>query len=105
MKKHDTIRCSSKYDVRITLQNLGLAGFHAVAGGQDGLTLTITEVPETEYLVQAWSDDDTQHAYCSTLEEAEEQARTWIDSGYGYAEICSGYPGEWERVKTIGGER
>lgn len=102
MKKNDTIRCASAEEVRQILQDLGVAGFHAVAGGRGGLTVTITEVPETEYLVQAWTAAGTQHTYCDTMEEAEEALRVMIEVGYEYAEICEGYPGEWTPVKRYG---
>ena len=98
MKKYSTIRCKDGNEVRQTLQALGMAGFHAVAGGQDGRTITITEVPETQYLVQARDQNGrAQRAYCSTKAEAvevfEELAR-----GYEYAEVLEGYPGEWESI-------
>ena len=106
MKKNDYIKCANQEDVRQLSQDLGSAGYHAVAGGQNSLTVTITEVPETEYLVQAWREEGTQHTYCVTLEEAEEAAAVMLEAGYEYAEICEGYPGEWERIRKItkGGE-
>ena len=33
MKKNDVIYCKSKEDVQQMMQDLSLAGFHAVAGG------------------------------------------------------------------------
>lgn len=98
MKKYDTIRCKDRDDVRQVLRDLSTAGFHAVADGNDGLTITITGVPETEYLLQAWSQEGTQHCYCATLEEAKEAAQAMLESGYEYAEICEGYPGEWVQL-------
>lgn len=106
MKRYDTMRCSNAEDVRAQLRNLNAAGFHAVVGG-DGLTITITEVPDTRYLLQAWSATRTQHTYCDTLEEAEEIAQAMFGAGFEYAEICEGYPGEWtpiKRIKRKGGE-
>ena len=97
MRRYDTIRCGNEKEIRQVLQDLDVAGFHAVVGG-DGLTITITEVPETEYLVQAWNQETTQHTYCATLEEAKEAAQQMLDAGYGYAEICEGYPGEWVQL-------
>lgn len=102
MKRYDTLRCSNAEDVRAQLRNLNAAGFHAVVGGQDGLTVTITEVPETGYLVRALTAAGTQHTYCGTMEEAEEALYAMIASGYEYAEICEGYPGEWTPVKRYG---
>lgn len=49
MKLYDTILCTSHAEVRQFLQDLSLAGFHAVAGGGNGLTITITGVPDTEH--------------------------------------------------------
>ena len=71
MKKNDVIHCKSKEDVRQMMQDLSLAGFHAVACGSDGLTITITEVPETRYLVQALDGTSLRMAYCDTKEEAD----------------------------------
>lgn len=49
MKLYDTILCTSHAEVKQFLQDLSLAGFHAVAGGDNGLTITITGVPDTEH--------------------------------------------------------
>ena len=48
MRKYDTIRCSDKEDVKRTLRDLSIAGYHAVVGGSSGLLITITEVPDKE---------------------------------------------------------
>lgn len=98
MKKYETIRCKDRDEVRQVLRDLSTAGFHAVADGRDGLTVTITEVPETEYLLQVWSQGKTRHCRCETLEEAKEIACIFLESGYEYAEICEGYPGEWVQL-------
>ena len=71
MKKNEIIRCLNQEDVRTTIAALEAAGFQAIPGGHHGLVVTITEVPETEYLLQVWSETDTQTARCSTREEAE----------------------------------
>ena len=97
MKKNDVIRCKSKEDVLQTMRDLSLAGFHAVAGGSDGLTITITEVPETRYMVQARDGADVRKAYCDTKEEADYIYEKYTQE-FEFVEMLEGYPGEWESI-------
>lgn len=97
MKKNDVIRCKSKEDVRQMMQDLSLAGFHAVAGGSNGLTITITEVPETRYMVQARDGADVRKAYCDTKEEADYIYEKYTQE-FEFVEMLEGYPGEWESI-------
>ena len=97
MKKNDIIRCFDKADVRQMMQDLSLAGFHAVAGGSDGLTITITEVPETRYMVQARDGASVRKAYCDTKEEADYIYEKYTQE-FEFVEILEGYPGEWESI-------
>ena len=97
MKKNDVIYCKSKEDVRQMMQDLSLAGFHAVAGGSDGLTITITEVPETRYLVQALDGTSLRMAYCDTKEEADYFYEKYTQE-FEFVEMLEGYPGEWESI-------
>lgn len=97
MKKNDVIRCASKADVRQTMQDLSLAGFHAVAGGSDGLVITITGVPETQYLVQARDGANVRKAYCDTKEEADYIYEKYAQE-FEFVEMLEGYPGEWESI-------
>ena len=97
MKKNDVIRCKSKEDVRQTMRDLSLAGFHAVAGGSNGLTITITEVPETRYMVQARDGADVRKAYCDTKEEADYIYEKYTQE-FEFVEMLEGYPGEWESI-------
>ena len=97
MKKNDVIRCKSKEDVRQRMQDLSLAGFHAVAGGSNGLTITITEVPETRYMVQARDGADVRKAYCDTKEEADYIYEKYTQE-FEFVEMLEGYPGEWESI-------
>ena len=97
MKKNDVIYCKSKEDVRQMMQDLSLAGFHAVAGGSNGMTITITEVPETRYLVQARDGADVRKAYCDTKEEADYIYEKYTQE-FEFVEMLEGYPGEWESI-------
>ena len=97
MKKNDVIHCKSKEDVRQMMQDLSLAGFHAVAGGSEGLTITITEVPETRYMVQARDGADVRKAYCDTKEEADYIYEKYTQE-FELVEMLEGYPGEWESI-------
>lgn len=97
MKKNDVIRCKSKEDVRQMMQDLSLAGFHAVVGGSDGLTITITGVPDTRYLVQARDGADVRKAYCDTKEEADYIYEKYTQE-FEFVEMLEGYPGEWESI-------
>ena len=97
MKKNDVIYCASKADVRQMMQDLSLAGFHAVAGGSDGLTITITEVPETRYMVQARDGASVRKAYCDTKEEADYIYEKYTQE-FEFVEMLEGYPGEWESI-------
>lgn len=97
MKKNDVIHCKSKEDVRQMMQDLSLAGFHAVAGGSNGLTITITEVPETRYMVQARDGASVRKAYCDTREEADYIYEKYTQE-FEFVEMLEGYPGEWESI-------
>ncbi len=97
MKKNDVIYCKSKEDVRQMMQDLSLAGFHAVAGGSNGLTITITEVPETRYMVQARDGASLRKAYCYTREEADYIYEKYTQE-FEFVEMLEGYPGEWESI-------
>lgn len=97
MKLHDTILCASHAEVRQLLHDLSLAGFHAVAGGGNGLTITITGVPDTEWLVQAREGGATQKVYCVTREEAEDIYEE-LCRGYVFVEMLEGYAGEWQSI-------
>lgn len=98
MKKNDTIRCINKADVRQMMSDLSEAGFHAVAGGSNGLTITITAVHETRYIVQAREGAAVQKVYCDTREEADEMYEKFT-SGYTFVEMLEGYAGEWKTIK------
>lgn len=97
MKLGDLIKVGGEKDLKQTLKDLSLAGFHAVGADYNGNWLRITGVPETEYLVQAADQNGQQKAYCETLEEAEEACEE-LARAYEYVEILKGYPGEWETV-------
>ena len=97
MKKNDVIYCKSKEDVRQMMQDLSLAGFHAVSGGSNGLTITITEVPETRYMVQARDGADVRKAYCDTKEEADYIYEKYTQE-FEFVEMLEGYPGEWKSI-------
>lgn len=99
MKKNDVIHCKSKEDVRQMMQDLSLAGFHAVAGGSDGLTITITGVPETRYLVRTWDGVNFGMAYCDTKKEADYFYEKYIQE-VEFVEMLEGYPGEWESIAS-----
>lgn len=96
MKKGDLFRVKDRKDMKETLKNLEIAGFHAVAAGENWIR--ITGVPELQFLVQcADSSGRMQKAYCRTLEEAEDIAAEYGNS-FDFVEIMKGYPGEWESV-------
>ena len=97
MKKGDIIRCRDSEDLKQTLRDLGLAGFHAVKDSGDNFDIVITGVPKISYVVKATDGRSAQAAYCDTLEEAEAAAE-WLGQGYEFVEILKGYPGEWETV-------
>lgn len=99
MKKGDIISCTNGADLKQMLRDLSLAGFHAVHDSSYGRhAIRITEVPETEYLVEARDQSGrSQKAYCDTLEEAEDAAAE-LGSAFEYVEILKGCPGEWETV-------
>ena len=96
MKKNDVIYCASKEDVRQMMQDLSLAGFHAVAGFED-LTITITEVPETQYMVRVLDGTSLRKAYCYTREEADYIYEKYTQE-FEFVEMLEGYPGEWESI-------
>lgn len=96
MKVGDFIKCHDKEDVKQTLSDLGLAGFHAVADVHGWIR--ITGAPEEEHLVAAHDQHGRmQNNYCETLEEAEDLAAE-MGGAYEFVEILKGYPGEWESV-------
>lgn len=98
MKKGDIIRCRDQNDLRKTMRDLSVNGFHAVKDSGDNFDIRITGVPETQYLVVARDHHGAmQRAYCDTLEEAGEIA-TEYGNGYEFVEILKGYAGEWESV-------
>ena len=104
MKQGDVITCRDEKDLKQTLRDLSLAGFHAVHDSGTGHNLRITGVPETEYLVEAWNQSGRlQRAYCADLEEAEEIASE-LRKAYLFVEILSGYPGEYETVSRNWGK-
>jgi len=97
MKLGDIINCANEKDLKQTLRDLGLAGFHAVKDSGDNFDIRITGVPKISYVVKARDGRSAQAAYCDTLEEAEAAAE-WLGQGYEFVEILKGYPGEWETV-------
>lgn len=98
MKKGDVIVCSGPEDLKQTMEDLSIAGFHAVHDSGSGYRIRITGTPDPEYLVEAHDQNGRcQKAYSSTLEEAEEAAAEYGNS-YEFVEILKGYPGEWETV-------
>lgn len=98
MKKDDIIYCLNIKDLRQTMKDLTAAGYHAVRDSGDNFSIRITGVPETQYLVEARSQNTgVQKAYCDTLEEAEEAAEEF-GRVYQWVQIMKGYAGEWEIV-------
>lgn len=93
----DRIDCASDAERALIGSSLESAGF---AVETDGLRLTITGVPEDEYLVQAFGNRP-QLSYCSTEAEAEEVFEDIRASGiYEHIEILKGYQGgHWDLVK------
>lgn len=97
MKLGDIINCANEKDLKQTLRDLDLAGFHAVKDSGDNFNLRITGVPKIAYVVKARDGRSAQAAYCDTLEEAEAAAERF-EQGYKFVEILKGYPGKWETV-------
>lgn len=97
MKLGDIINCANEKDLKQTLRDLDLAGFHAVKDSGDNFDIRITGVPKISYVVKARDGRSAQAAYCDTLEEAEAAAE-WLGQSYEFVEILKGYPGEWETV-------
>lgn len=97
MKLGDIINCANEKDLKQTLRDLDLAGFHAVKDSGDNFNIRITGVPKISYVVKARDGRSAQAAYCDTLEKAEAAAE-WLGQGYEFVEILKGYPGEWESV-------
>ena len=93
----DRIDCLSDAERALIGSSLESAGF---TFDTDGLRLTITGVPEDEYLVQAYGKS-MQKVYCSTLEEALEAMEDIRSTGiYEHIEILKGYQGgHWDLVK------
>ena len=99
MKKGDIIQCHDQKDLRKTMEDLSAAGFNAVVSYNGTHALRITEVPETQYMVEARSEvGGVLRTYCDTLEEAGEIAAGYYGSSFQWVEILRGYPGEWESV-------
>ena len=97
MKLGDIIRCHDQKDLKQTLRDLDIAGFHAVKDSGDNFNIRITGVPKISYVVKARDGRSAQAAYCDTLEEAEDIAAEYGRS-FTWVEILKGYPGEWETV-------
>ena len=93
----DRIDCVSDVERALIGSNLESAGF---TFDTDGLRLTITGVPEDEYLVQACGRS-VQKVYCGTLEEALEAMEDIRSTGiYEHIEILKGCQGgHWDLVK------
>lgn len=93
----DRIDCPSDAERALIGSSLESAGF---TFDTDGLRLTITGVPEDEYLVQAYGRS-MQKVYCGTLEEALEAMEDIRSTGiYEHIEILKGYQGgHWDLVK------
>lgn len=96
MRIGDLIECSNERDLKQTMTALELGGFNADRIGV--LSFRITEVPETEYLVECYGLSFPSNAYCRTEEEAEEVFEERIKT---CEQVCIlvGYPGEWDLVK------
>lgn len=97
MKKGDIIRCHDQKDLKQTLRDLDIAGFHAVKDSGDNFNIRITGVPKISYVVKARDGRSASAAYCDTLEDAEGVAAEY-GNGFTWVEILKGYPGEWETV-------
>ena len=96
----DRIDCPSDEERALIGSSLESTGF---TFDTDGLRLTITGVPEDEYLVQALGKG-IQTSYCTTLEEAlEAMEDIWSTGLYECIEILKGYPGHWDLVKEVRG--
>lgn len=96
MKIGDLIKCSNERELEVEMSALELGGFYA--DRVDSVTLRITDVPETEYLVECEGSALPSNAYCQTEEEAEEVFKERIKTCERVG-ILVGYPGEWELVK------
>ena len=93
MRIGDLIECSNERDLKQTMNALELGGFNADRMGM--LTLRVTGIPESEYLVECYGYSN---AYCETKEEAEEVFEERIKTCERGC-ILVGYPGEWALVK------
>lgn len=96
MRIGDLIECSNERDLKQTLSALELSDFNADRIG--ALTLRITEVPESEYLVECYGSSLSSNAYCKTKEDAEGVFEERIKTCERVC-ILVGYPGEWTLVK------
>lgn len=97
MRIGDLIECTNERDLKQTMSALELGGYNADIVG--GLRIRITEVPETEYLVEYLElNGQGSKVYCLTEKVAyevfNERIKTCEEVG-----ILSGYPGEWTLVK------
>ena len=99
MKLNDVIFCANKADVRQTLSDLDAAGFHAVAGGGNGLTITITGVPDTRYLVQAGRGRSRKKVICETRKEADYFFEKY-EQDFDFVRMMEGYESEWKIMAT-----
>ena len=98
MKIGELIKCADEKDLKQTLRDMSLAGYHAVRVDHNTYWLRITGTPAIEYLVQAHDQNGrAQNAYCETLEEAEEACEE-LSRGYEFVEVLKGYPGEGKSV-------
>lgn len=71
MRIGDLIECSNERDLKQTMSALELGGYNADIVG--GLRIRITEVPETEYLVEYLElNGQSSKVYCLTEEVAYE---------------------------------
>lgn len=98
MRIGDLIECSNERDLKQTMNAIELGGFNADRIGV--LSLRITEVPESEYLVECYGSSLFSNAYCVTKEDAEEVFEERIKTCEG-VRILVGYPGEWTLVKEL----
>ena len=97
MRIGDLIECINERDLKQTMSALELGGYNADIVG--GLRIRITEVPETEYLVECLElNGQSSNVYCLTEEVAYEVFTERIKT-CKEVDILSGYPGEWTLVK------
>lgn len=100
MKPGEIIQCRDEKDLKQMLQDLDLAGFHAVVMDCNSNCIRITAAPDREYLVQAWNPvpGESLQTHCGTLQEAGLIADEYRQH-FENVEILQGYPGEWESMR------